>query len=265
MARSDHTLICVVAGLIAAPPLGFVLNRAVRTSVYEAAVLDHRRPAQDRMLDPGRKPIDVLAFIHPAPGDRVLDVMASPGYYTELVAEIVGPQGEVTAYDPPQFVQSGQARRSWAARIARHPHIKQSLQPLHAVQFRKAYYNLALLHLTYHETYWRSAKFGLVEMEPRSLVRGLRCAVRAGGRVIVIDHAADPGLPARYTVNLWHRLAQDVVVRDFQSQGFTLIASSDALSNHHDTRKLDVYDPSIRGRTDRYMLAFKSPGSASFC
>ena len=58
------------------------------------------RSEVDLARDVGRKPFEVLAFLGVEPGMTVLDVMASSGYYTEVLASAVGHNGLVYAQNP---------------------------------------------------------------------------------------------------------------------------------------------------------------------
>src|SRR5690606_14891928 len=59
------------------------------------------RPAADRERDAHDHPAEVLALLGIAPGMRVLDLHAATGYYTELLARVVGPTGHVIAHNHP--------------------------------------------------------------------------------------------------------------------------------------------------------------------
>lgn len=237
----------LATGVIVAIPFGITSKASEREAAVGAALARACRPLADRSLDLGRKPGAVLGLVHVRPGDRVLDVLASPGYYTELLADLVGPTGTVLAYDPPQFVSRPEARANWGARIRRHPNITQDLQPLHLAQFGDQAFDLALMHLAYHETYWESVRYGLRRMEPRSFVRRLHSALRLGGQVIVVDHLADEGSDPRQSVMAYHRIARSVVVADFEAAGFQLVARSDILRNSEDDLHLNVFDERVRG------------------
>jgi predicted methyltransferase len=41
--------------------------------------------------------------------------------------------------------------------------------------------------------------------------------------------------------------------------GFKLVAESQVLRNPADTHKVAVFDPSIRGKTDQFVLKFRKP------
>ena len=79
-------------------PVGVSAQRA--PSSIPAAVTAPGRPAEQIKLDASRKPAEMLAFSGLKRGMKVADIMAGAGYYTEIMARIVGPKGRVTAYEP---------------------------------------------------------------------------------------------------------------------------------------------------------------------
>ena len=50
-----------------------------------------------------------------------------------------------------------------------------------------------------------------------------------------------------------------VVRADFERAGFRLAATSDILANAADDHTKLVFDPAIRGKTDRFMMKFVKP------
>src|SRR6266513_983561 len=60
------------------------------------------RSAADRTNDIRRKPDQMLAFIGVRPGMVALDLSASGGYTTELIARAVGPTGRVYGQSAPR-------------------------------------------------------------------------------------------------------------------------------------------------------------------
>jgi len=49
------------------------------------------------------------------------------------------------------------------------------------------------------------------------------------------------------------------VIAELESVGFVLDGESDALANAEDDHTKSVFDPEIRGKTDRYVLRFRKP------
>jgi predicted methyltransferase len=60
-----------------------------------------RITAADRDNDKRRDPIDMLNFIAPGAGMKILDMGAGAGYSTELMARAAGPTGMVYGQNPP--------------------------------------------------------------------------------------------------------------------------------------------------------------------
>ena len=50
-----------------------------------------------------------------------------------------------------------------------------------------------------------------------------------------------------------------MVKADFKRAGFVLAGTSDILRNPADDHSLLVFDPKIRGKTDRFIFKFKKP------
>jgi predicted methyltransferase len=69
----------------------------VKTPDYEAIVAAPDRADADRQADQRRQPAKMLAFAGVMTGMKVLDMEASAGYSTELLARTVGPSGVVYA------------------------------------------------------------------------------------------------------------------------------------------------------------------------
>jgi predicted methyltransferase len=57
-----------------------------------------------------------------------------------------------------------------------------------------------------------------------------------------------------------HRIDEDFVKTEVESVGFKLDGESDILRNPADAHAVIVFDPSIRGHTDQFLLRFKKPG-----
>src|SRR5262245_25215208 len=69
------------------------------TAAIAASIASPERPQSDREQDAWRKPDVVLTFLGARPGMQVIDYLAGDGYYSELLARIVGPSGNVIVYN----------------------------------------------------------------------------------------------------------------------------------------------------------------------
>jgi predicted methyltransferase len=96
-------------------------------------------------------------------------------------------------------------------------------------------------------------------MDPNAFLKAVYASMRPGGVIAVIDHVANANKDTRATVDKYHRIDPDVVKADFRRAGFTLVKSSDLLRNPADDHNLLVFDPKIRGKTDRFIFEFRKP------
>jgi len=82
--------------------------------------------------------------------------------------------------------------------------------------------------------------------------------LKPGGAYIVVDHAAAAGHGADDTKSM-HRIDPETVKAEVTAAGFKLSGSSDALHNANDPHTAPIFDPSIRGKTDQFILKFVKP------
>ncbi len=75
--------------------LAYVLVIPARAQDFKAILANPERPEDERKLDAGRKPEEVLKFFGVKPGDKVADIMAAGGYYTAILSQVVGDKGVV--------------------------------------------------------------------------------------------------------------------------------------------------------------------------
>jgi predicted methyltransferase len=116
-----------------------------------------------------------------------------------------------------------------------------------------------MLNLDYHDLYWQSDKYKISRMDPDAWLKTLYDAMKPGGIVGLIDHAAAPGGDTRDVVEKYHRIDPATARADFERAGFVVVGSSDMLANPADAHDLNVFDEKIRGKTDRFILKLKKP------
>jgi predicted methyltransferase len=83
-------------------------------------------------------------------------------------------------------------------------------------------------------------------------------ALKHGGVFLIVDHAAVDGSGLSAPDSL-HRIDIAVVKKEVEAAGFKLAAESPLLRNPADPRTTIVFDPSIRGKTDQFILKFVKP------
>ena len=248
--------LAAVALIALAAPIG--AKQAPPNPAITAAVAASDRPATQTALDAGRKPAEVLGFLGLKPGMAAADIMAGTGYYSEIMANAVGPKGKVIAFEPEQFMADPRAQKPWADLKARRANVVLTPYPFDKFTAAPASLDFTLLHLTYHDLYWESAQYKVPRTDPAAFLAELYKATKPGGIVGVVDHVALPG-DTRATVEKLHRIDPAVVKADFKAAGFVLEGESDLLREPGDDHAKLVFGPSVRGKTDRFVFRFRKP------
>ena len=83
-------------------------------------------------------------------------------------------------------------------------------------------------------------------------------ALKPGGLYVIVDHSAQTGSGSRDT-NTLHRIDVDTVKQEVTAAGFKIVANNSILENTADDRTVKVFDPTVRGKTDQFILKFRKP------
>ena len=225
-------------------PLILMACSTKQTSPDFAAVLANpERPAQERALDEARKPEEVLTFYGVKPGDKVADILAGRGYYTAILAQVVGPQGVVYSANPKP--------RPEAAERWKKPgfaNVRMIDGPLDQVALpQDGSLDFVIIHLNYHDL----APEARIAMNKRILA-----ALKRGGIYAVIDHSAKEGT-GNEAANTLHRIDKLLVIKEVTGSGFKLAKEGEMLRRPEDTRDFNVLK--ARNKDDRFVLAFEKP------
>jgi predicted methyltransferase len=226
----------------------------VSAAQIASAIADTGRSADNRALDAGRKPDAILAFAHLQRGDAVADWGAGAGYYSELLADAVGPHGVVYAVG----IAANYEAAKWQPLLTRHRNVRPFFVSGGAEALAPASLDEIFTHLDYHDLYWSSDKYHYPVRDVDAVLRNWFAALRPGGRVIVIDHVSNPGDP-RETADKYHRIDPARVRSDFARAGFVLEEESTALHREDDPHTAEVFEPAVRGKTDRFAMRFVKP------
>ena len=228
------------------------------SAAIAAAVAAPDRPADARELDENRKPAETLAFLGLEPGMDAADFFPGAGYWSEIMAHVVGADGSVTALEAEEFLGGEKGEAHWADLSKRAPGVGIKLFPFANFTAEPGSYDFLLTNLNYHDLYWESEKYRMARIDPADVVKQLYTAMRPGGIIGVIDHVGGEG-DTREVVDATHRINPKVVIADFEKQGFELVGQSDILANPDDDHSMSVFDDAIRGKTDRFLLKFRKP------
>lgn len=221
-----------------------------------AAIADSGRPDADKARDAVRKPADMMVFAGVKPGETVLEIMPGTGYFLRIFSKSIGSNGhlyEVLPPPPPNAPPDAQTRtEKFDAMVKDYPNVTVIREPFDSFKV-PAQAELAWTSQNYHD--FHNANFHIDIAKFNGAVFD---ALKPGGIYIVLDHAAAPGAETS-VVSTLHRIEESSVKSEVEAAGFKLIGESDVLRNRADPHDKIVFDPSIRGKTDQFILKFQKP------
>lgn len=220
------------------------------------AVADPARPADQKAQDADRKPIEVLAFANVKWGGKVVDLMPGAGYYTRLFSKLVGPQGRVYAVQPIEMDKANAKNlkilKSFAGTAA-YPNVTVSVPPIASLSLPQGV-DLVWTSQNYHDLH--DPFMGSPDVA--AINKAIYDALKPGGTYIVLDHAAAAGTGVSET-NTLHRIDPATVKAEVTAAGFQFVGESDVLSDPADDHSLAIFDPKIKGKTDKFIYKFRKP------
>jgi predicted methyltransferase len=213
------------------------------------------RTDDDRKLDAGRHPGELLAFMALSPGARVAELGAGRGYTTELLARAVGPSGKVWGQNSPGFLKF--VGKAWEERLHR-PAMKgvvrvdrefDSPLPPDAKDL-----DAVVDVLVYHDTAW-------LGVDRDKMNKAIFDALKSGGQYVVVDHNAADGHGTNDAKTL-HRIEEKTVVDEVERAGFKKAGEAEFLRNPNDARDWNDAPNAAadkRGTSDRFVVKFVRP------
>jgi predicted methyltransferase len=249
--------IIAAASLLALSIMAKAAPAAPVPAAIAAAVADAGRPGTDKQRDENRMPAETIAFAGVKPGDVVGELLPGGGYFTRILSKVVGPQGHVYAFAPPLPPNASADMKDYSA-------------PTRALAQEPAYANVtivaqALANITFPvpvDMVWTTQNYhdfhNIAGVDIAALNKQVFDALKPGGVYLVLDHAAAAGAGSSVT-NTLHRIDVETVKKEVVAAGFVLEGSSPLLERKSDPHTAAVFDASVRGKTDQFILKFRKP------
>lgn len=248
-ATARRVALAAMAGLALTAALAGASHSAGRIPPYiAAAVASPERTEAMRARDGGRKPAEIFAMSGIRPGDRVIEIASFGQYDTTMLAKIVGPKGRVFMYDLPYM--KARAEAPTQAFVAAHPNTKYAIGDFDKLTFPQKV-DLVVIDMYYHD-------LSINGIDVAAFNAKMFEALRPGGRLLIVDHRAEPGSGRRDSKTL-HRIDKPLILQEVQAAGLKLVTDSDIFANPKDRYDVKVTDPTERGGTDRAVLVFQKP------
>jgi predicted methyltransferase len=186
-----------------------------------------------------------------------VELIPGHGYFTRILSKAVGPKGHVYALSPlrrpnskPDQPDPVAATTAIAADPA-YSNVSVQAGPIVTIAVPEPA-DVVFTAQNYHDVH------NIPNVDIASFNKSVFNALKPGGVYIVVDHAAAPGSGARDTSTL-HRIDPETVKAEALAAGFVLAGQSKVLENPQDAHTATVFDPSIKGTTDQFILKFRKP------
>ena len=241
-----------IFGAIATMVILAVANaQAQQTPDYEAIVASPDRTDGDRQADARRQPAKMLAFTGVKTGMKVLDMEASAGYSTELLARAVGPTGIVYAQDSAAVIERF-VKDKFDIR-ARKPAMKNVVHVVRdfddPIPPDVSNLDMITFFFAYHD-------ISYMQVDRALMNRKMLAALKPGGFLIIADHSAKAGDGISVAKTL-HRIEESVVRQEIEAAGFKLVEEGNFLRHPEDPREASVFKPQVP--TDEFVLKYQKP------
>jgi predicted methyltransferase len=237
----------LIAGLLIAAPL-----QAQQIPDYiAAAVAAPERSAKDRERDARDKPAELLTFAGLKRGMKVADLFGGGGYWSEILVRAIGPTGSVTLVNNAPYFNYAQEDLKTRFADGRLKQIRRRVVETANMDLGREQFDLIMIYMSYHDIYWIEEDAGWPKIDTDRFVTQLHDALKPGGHLLVVDHAAAEGTGSSAASTL-HRIDEDFTKKDFTSHGFLVEKTWHGLRNSADDHTKSVFDNSIRGKTDRF-------------
>lgn len=206
--------------------------------------------------DGDRKPMEVLDFVGIKPGMTVLDLYASGGYYSMIMAGAVGDKGKVIA----QNTKAAGERNGehFAKDYAGFKNIDLLYSDPADTGLADNSVDMASFVLMYHHfNYDENMPDGTPERTAKMYQEVLR-VLKPGGTFMVIEHEAPRGTSRQQSAE-WHRATAASSIEDAQSVGFEFAGDAPIHVNPDDPMNVHWGPAGLRGKTTRFVHKFVKP------
>ena len=126
-----------------------------------------------------------------------------------------------------------------------------------AIDLEENSIDLVLMVKTYHDLYYKTEGW---DIDPDLFFTMLHRVLKPGGVLGIVDHVANADTGSSAAQDL-HRIDPAFARQDIEAHGFRFAGKVDALKNPNDKLDVSVFDPSVQGKTSRFVYKYVEPES----
>lgn len=261
MRASTSTLLACIACLCATGSAA--AQQSADTAAFRQRVLAAMeggiRTPEERARDPNRLPAEILEFFRMREDMRVIEILPSGGWFTKILAPALKDKGKLYVTHP-EGRYADQYRR-----IASLPGLEQVEEIAWGTpaggsggaifgpsgRWNVAPVDIALTFRNYHN---------FSPADRTTVNRSVFDALKPGGYYGIVDHTRRHNEPESRDNR--RRVDPVLVIKEVQAAGFELVDFSNLHYRPDDALTLEVANPAINDRTDRFALLFRKPAAA---
>ena len=202
---------------------------------------------------------ELIRFARVDAGATVIDVYPGDGDWTRLFSDIVGSEGRVYSFVPAEvahFKNDPVGRMRELSKEAGRENVRAVSANVVALDEVTQPADVLWLHLFYHDLH--TALIQTKGATAADFNRSVYEQLKPGGYYVIVDHATAAGAGTSDAQAL-HRIDPASVREQVEAAGFVLDAESTMLANKDDPHSIKVFDPSVKGETDRFAYRFVKP------
>jgi predicted methyltransferase len=205
------------------------------------------------------KQSDLIQFARVEAGSTVIDVYPGDGDWTRIFSDIVGPKGRLYSFVPTEIAAVMKDQLGRMQTLSKEPgreNVEAVSADLVAMPEVTQPADVLWLHLFYHDLHTKL--IGAKGATAADFNRAVYERLKPGGFYVIVDHAAAAGAGTSDAQSV-HRIEPSSVRKEVEAAGFVLDAESTILANKDDRHSIKAFDPSIKGKTDRFAFRFVKP------
>ena len=247
---------CAHESMAEVKPTAASASAATGTQTLAQILASTSRTAADQARDLRDLPLEVLSFAGFKAGDRIADVFGGGGYYSEILSNVVGKSGRVQLINNQPYHEYAKADLEPRLASGRLQNVDYTILPPEKMALKAASFDGALIVMSYHDLYVSDPTQGWPPIDAAQFIDQIVAALKPGGVLLIVDHAAANGSGKQNTQAL-HRIDEAFAKADLAAHGLTFEASLEVLRNPNDDRSKGVFDPAIKGKTDRFVHRYR--------